>query len=218
MLTLYWICFTVGGVFVLLAIAGGHSLDFGDHDVDWQHDLESSPADLPSELGGEPGDADLDWSVPSDRTPTPRPNFLLRSVFGVFQSLKFWTFGACFLGLTGLVLSHLTIALSPVLVAIAAVSMGLICGTLMSGSLQLLRHRHTDSLIRTTDLAGQNGTVELPFNVNSRGKVRLVVKGSSISFMAYTDEQRDFQPGDRVLVVGTENNRLWVVSAEKYDP
>jgi membrane protein implicated in regulation of membrane protease activity len=216
MLTLYWICFAVGGVFVLLALAGGHSLDLGDHDLDLNRDLDSA-GDSSAELSSEGIDADLDWNASGDRPSSPRRNGLLRSILRVFQSLKFWTFGACFFGLTGLVLSNLSIALSPILVAIAAIGMGFVCGTFVSGSLQFLRHRQTDSLIRTSDLAGQSGTVELPFNAASRGKVRLIVKGSSMSLVAYTDEQRDFQPGDRVLVVGTENNRLWVVSAEKYD-
>jgi membrane protein implicated in regulation of membrane protease activity len=221
MLTVYWVCFAVGGAFVLLAIAGGHSVDLGDHDFDLHRDLESLHSDLPSEFPQEAvdgaADGDVDWVAGDRRTSSRRQQFSLRSIVRVFQSLKFWTFGACFFGLTGLILSNLSLPLPSALVTIAALGMGFVCGTFVSSSLQVLRYRHTDSLVRTADLTGQSGTVELPFNANSRGKIRLMVKGSSVSCIAYTDEQRDFQPGDRVLVVGTENNRLWIVSAEKYD-
>ncbi len=57
--------------------------------------------------------------------------------------------------------------------------------------------------------------MEVPFDQASRGKVRLLTKGSVIDLIAYTDDVRAFQPGDRVLVVGMEQNRLWVVSADE---
>lgn len=202
MLTTYWFCFAIGGVFVLLAMLGG--LDHFDFDHDLDHD-----ADLAVHL-----DTDVELVDPGngDRVLQHRPNHW--AWLGVMKSLKFWTFGICFFGLTGLVLSSLSVPLPAVIVAIAAVIMGILCGGLVSGSLRALRHRKADSLVRSADLVGIAGTVEVPFNASSRGKVRLQIKGSILDVIAYTDEAREFQTGEQVLVVSTDQNRLWVVSAD----
>jgi membrane protein implicated in regulation of membrane protease activity len=193
MLTLYWLCFAVGGVFVLLAVLSGFDgVDFGDQDVDIQWD-------------------DVEWSTAKERS--------LRvgwyNLFSILKTLKFWTFALCFFGLTGLVLSHLPVGLPANLVAIAAVSMGIVCGSLVAGSLQFLGQRQVDSLVRAPDLVGLTGIVEVPFDRTRRGKVRLLIKGSMIDLLASTDEAQTLQQGDRVLVVSAEQNRLWVVAAQE---
>lgn len=205
MLTIYWFCFAIGGVFVLLAMLGG--LDHFDFDHDLDNDFDHD-TDLAVHL-----DTDVELVDPGndDRVLPRRPNHW--GWLGVLKSLKFWTFGICFFGLTGLVLSNLSGALPAVIVAIAAVLMGLLCGGLVSGSLRALRHQKVDSLVRSADLVGIAGTVEVPFNATSRGKVRLQIKGSILDLIAYTDETREFQTGEQVLVVGIDQNRLWVVSA-----
>lgn len=203
MLTIYWLAFAVGGVFVLLAVLSGlDGVDFGDHDFEVHLD------------------EDVELSDPNERSPSvfsSRQRSPWYGIFGVLKSLKFWTFGFCFFGLTGLVLSNLAVGLPTTPVAIAAILMGIICGSLVAGSLRLLRSRQVDSLVRTTDLVGMMGTVELPFDQNSRGKVRLLVKGSMIDLMASTDDGKALQAGDRVLVVGTEQNRVWVVRSNNDD-
>ena len=211
MLTIYWFCFAMGGVFVLLAMLGG--LDHFDFDHDLDHDFDHD-ADLTIYL-----DTDIEFADPGNdhqTVPNVPRRYLRRSRWGwlgVMKSLKFWTFGICFFGLTGLVLSNLSATLPAVIVAIASVIMGILCGGLVSGSLRALRHQQADSLVRSADLVGIAGTVEVPFNANSRGKVRLQIKGSILDVIAYTDEAREFQTGEQVLVVGIDQNRLWVVSA-----
>lgn len=203
MLTMYWIAFAVGGVFVLLAVLGGvDGADFGDHD------FEVNPDD------------DVELLEPQERSPSvfsARQRDPWYGIFGILKSLKFWTFGLCFFGLTGLVLSSLGANLPAGVVAIAAMLMGIICGSLVAGSLRVLRRRQVDSLVRSADLVGMEGTVELPFDQNSRGKIRLLVKGSMIDLIANTDDGQALQMGDRVLVVGTEQNRVWVVRSTSED-
>ncbi|MCL6435458.1 MAG: NfeD-like protein [Leptolyngbyaceae cyanobacterium HOT.MB2.61] len=207
MLSIYWCCFAIGGVFVLLAVVGG--LDGADYDIHFDTDSDTSI------------DADVELTDPGDRENSNR--LLLRPqrsgvwpfLIGILKSLKFWTFGLCFFGLTGLVLSQFS--LPGGLVAIAATGMGILCGALISGILQALRQQQVNSLVRANDLVGLTGTVELPFDATSRGKVRLLVKGTMANFTAYTDETKEFSMGEQVLVVGTEHNRLWVVSANSLD-
>ncbi len=38
-----------------------------------------------------------------------------------------------------------------------------------------------------------------------------------VNFTAYTDEAKEFGLGEQVLVVSTEQNRLWVVSTDNLD-
>ncbi len=204
MLSVYWFCFVLGGIFVLLAVLGG--LDGADFDIHFDTDFDVH-IDSDIELT-DPGDRPAEPTIPRQR----RRHHPWRFLVGMLKSLKFWTFGICFFGLTGLVLSQLP--LSPLLVAIGAISMGLLCGALVAGILQALRRRQVDSLVRSSDLVGLPGTVELPFNATNRGKVRLLVKGTLLNFTAYTDEAKEFNVGDQILVVGTEQNRLWVVSAD----
>lgn len=199
MLTVYWLCFAAGGVFVLMAVLSGvDGADFADHDfeVHVDHDVE-----LDVELAEQQ----------SPDSPFRSPSTPWYSVFSIVKTLKFWTFAICFFGLTGLVLSHLTVKLPASLIAMMAIAMGIICGSLVAGSLRWLRRRPVDSLVRANDLVGLTGTVEVPFDKTSRGKVRLLVKGTMIDMIANTDEEKALQTGDRVLVVGTEQNRLWVV-------
>ncbi|MEP0892290.1 MULTISPECIES: NfeD family protein [unclassified Leptolyngbya] len=162
-------------------------------------------------------DRDLEFTDPGDR---PSPSLFARaqrsSPLSLLTSFKFWTFGLCFFGLTGLVLTNL--GLNPGVVAIVAVLMGLLCGSMMALTLRALRQRYASSLVETADLAGLEGTVEVPFDASTRGKVRVRVKGSVVDYIAYTNDQQPLERGDRILVIGTENNRLWVIPAESSAP
>lgn len=187
---------------MLLAVLSGlDGADFGDHgaELHWDDDVEFVDA--------------------GDRPPASfvRQRASWLSGLGILKSLKFWTFGLCFFGLTGLVLSNLSWTLAPWAVALISTGMGIGCGTLVAGSLRALRRQKANSLVRSDDLVGLTGTVELPFDKDSRGKVRLQVKGSVIDSIAYTNDDKPFRQGERVLVISTEQNRLWVVSADVLD-
>ncbi len=196
--TIYWVCFLIGGVFVALAVVGG--VDGVEFEFEPDTDIDLS----------DKGDGRTSTSTPP-RFRSSKRGFTL---FDVVTSFKFWTFGLCFFGLTGLVLSHLRVSLSPLVVVVIAVAMGLLAGTAMSSILLSLRRRHADSLIRSDDLIGLTGTVEIPFDATSRGKVRLEVKGTSRDFVAMTDHPSLLDFGVSVMVVGTKNNRVWVVAEE----
>ncbi len=194
MLTLYILCFVVGGIFVALAALAG--LDGVDFDSDFDPDVElrdpSSSANTPVRHRSSP--------------PFRLPLF----------NLRFWTFGGCFFGLTGILLSGLTPMLSPIWTAVLAMAVGLFSGTGMVWTLQLLRQQQADSLVRSEDLLGLIGVVELPFDRHSPGKIRIAVKGSTIDFVALTTDETPFNLGDQAVVVGRENNKVWVVSKQAF--
>jgi membrane protein implicated in regulation of membrane protease activity len=193
MLTIYWICFIAGGFLVALAaLTGLDGIDFG---TDWDLDVELRTPSNAQTSQGPPGEGrSRRWWLP------------------VF-SLKFWTFGSCFFGLTGLLFSRFYPLLPPLAIAALALGVGLSLGTAMAWIVSSLPARQVDSLIRTQDLVGLMGTVEIPFDASCKGKVRVGVKGVVVDFPAFTtEESKGFVKGEPVLIVGVENNKVWVVS------
>ncbi|WP_017297034.1 OB-fold-containig protein [Nodosilinea nodulosa] len=204
-MVIYGLCFIVGGIFVLLAAVGG--LDgahiAGDFDVD-AHLPDHIDIHFPDHVD------DIDAGTQIDQTLTA-----LRSRWWLpFLSLRFWTFALCFFGLTGLLLQLVQPRPPGWLGALIAVLMGFFCGLVAALVLRALGRQSVSSLIRPEDLTGQIGTVEIPFDAHSRGKVYLSLSGSRVSFLAMTQEEREFQRGDSVLVVGLERDKLWVAAAE----
>ncbi len=223
MQSVYWFCLIIGGIFVALSLVGGDLLeDFdADADADFDVDLDGNvDVDLDA-------DADLDTDIEADTDPDLQidtdPDLLRsyarrqkRSFFSLstLTSFKFWTFGGFFFGLTGLVMGALEPGLGWVVIFAIAILMGFLCGGTLVGILRQLKHRQVDSLLRNEDFAGLVGVVELPFDPKSKGKVTLEVGDATLHLVAQTDEERPFNVGDPVLVVGRTHDRLWVVSAE----
>lgn len=193
---LYTLCALIGGAFVLLAAFGG--IDGPDFDFDFDTDFDFPPHQREEESF-------------FDR-PRRRKLFWLP-----FFSLKFWTFGSCFFGLTGMVLSRIPSGLSTVAIAAISAIMGIILGTLVALVLQHLRRHQANSLIRPNDLIGLPGVVEIPVARDRRGKIRVSVKGSNLDLIALTESDRSFDRGEKVYIVGSENNKVWVVEPEILD-
>jgi membrane protein implicated in regulation of membrane protease activity len=204
MMLIYILCLVVGGTFVVLSAVGG--LDGADFATDFDAEIDAE---------AESSFDDVDIGTHGTQT---LPSRRQRKLWLPFLSLRFWTFALCFFGLTGLLVSLAQPDLAGGVVALIAVVMGLLCGTAAAFVLRALGSNQVNSLTRPDELAGQLGTVEIPFDANSRGKVRLSIRGSTVGFFAFTQEQREFQAGESVLVVGLENNKLWVVSADSLQP
>ncbi|HIK11662.1 MAG TPA: NfeD family protein [Oscillatoriaceae cyanobacterium M33_DOE_052] len=200
---LYLACLLVGGSFVFLAAIGGiDGADFHHDFGDFHHDFDADWETVPGKALEGNGTA---------KALRRKPGFWLRKLGQPFTSVRFWTFGSCFFGLTGVVLSHFT-NLAPLTIASFAVAMGIVCGTAMVWALRILQFSQSDSMVRNADIIGLSATVEIPFDATSKGKVRLNVKGSGIDFVAFTEESQGFQKGEKVFIVGIKNNQLWVVS------
>lgn len=196
MQAIYGFCALVGGGFVLLSAFGG--LDGPSFDMDW--------------------DSDLEWVDPSKpRTRNFLSYFVPRSLswlVDTLRSLKFWTFGTCFFGLTGLILTYTQPALGATLILWIALGMGLGMGAIAASLLLAMHRRQVNSLTQPEELVGVLGSVEVPFDQNSRGKVRIQLKGSIMEFSAFTNDPKPLKVGEQVVVISMENNRVWVVSDE----
>lgn len=222
MQSVYWFCFVIGGVFVALSIFGGSDLldadsDFdADLDADFDADLDAdfdADVDLDTDVDLDAG-ADVQMDTDVDLLRDRRRQRRIPGWLSILTSFKFWTFGGCFFGLTGLVVSATEPTMAVVVVFAIALAVGLICGGTLVSALRSLKGRQVSSLVRNEDFAGLIGTVELPFDASSKGKVILEVGGSTLHLVAQTDEEKSFVVGEPVLVVGRTNNRLWVVSSE----
>lgn len=98
-----------------------------------------------------------------------------------------------------------------IFVAIAII-IGMCCGAVIVFFIVVQRRREkVDSLISTSSLVGLFATVEIPFDRTCKGKVRIKVKGSMLDFSAGTDDPTGFKAGDRVFIVETKGNQVWVV-------
>lgn len=201
MLPIYIFSFAIGGIFVALAVLSG--LDGVDFDHPFDADIEVTETYRNIEAGEK------------ILTLTTYPQKM--TLWLPFLTVKFWTFSSCFFGLTGIILSKFTPEIPELVIASISLLMGSFCGTSMVWVLQSLRRHQADSLIRTNDLIGLSAKVLIPFDSKSRGKVQLTLKGSTIDFVAFTDEEKGFKRGDRVLIVGLKHNQLWVVSDEAAD-
>jgi hypothetical protein len=206
----YIVCFIVGGIFVALSAFGGlEGFDF-DFDMD---------ADADADADADSGVDDVDFGTHAGQQSENQNRSLFapqkrRRFWLPFFSFKFWTFAVCFFGLTGISLELFEPNMASWLTNTIAAVVGTICGSIMAWSLRILGGNQTNSFVSSDDLVGLVGQVQIPFDSNSRGKVRLNVKGAMVDYSAYTEESSGFQQGDQVLVVGMENNRAWVVSVD----
>lgn len=102
-----------------------------------------------------------------------------------------------------------------IIVALFSVAIGLFIGALIVWLIYFWRRRQiVDSMMRPEDIVGIYGTVEIPFDANSKGKVRVDIKGSIVDFIARSEETRIFNKGDRVLILQMKGNKVWVIGEE----
>ena len=92
-----------------------------------------------------------------------------------------------------------------------SIAVGIFVGALIVWFIYFWRRKEiVDSMMKPEDLVGLCGIVELPFDAESKGKIRVDVKGSMVDLLALTDDQQEFQIGDRVLIIQMQENKVWV--------
>lgn len=98
-----------------------------------------------------------------------------------------------------------------------SVLVGIFGGILIVLLLSIFRQRQViNSLVSPQDLLGLPCTVEIPFDNNSRGKISLNIKGYNLELIALTEEFQEFTKGEKVFIIGMENNQVWVVSKSSF--
>ena len=96
-----------------------------------------------------------------------------------------------------------------------SIAIGIFIGALIVWFIYFWRRRQiVDSSIEAEDFIGIYGTVEIPFDENSKGKIRVNIKGLILDLIAVTEESRQFNPGDRVFIIQIQGNKAWVIGED----
>jgi membrane protein implicated in regulation of membrane protease activity len=203
MLSIYWVALGFGGIFVVLTtLMGADSDSDGDSDFDGGADFDGD-ADFNGDIGDDVGhiDGGADMHGPG----------VLDILFLMF-SIRFWSFFTAFFGLTGVGLSYIN-GVGIITLAVA-IGMGLVAGYGVSYLFKIMSRANTSTDVGYGDMIGQIGEVLLPVSEESRGKVRLTIKGHTLDMSAKCDSG-SFDIGDKVTVVSVTQNSLIVSTVRK---
>ncbi|AVQ73732.1 MULTISPECIES: hypothetical protein [Microcystis] len=77
------------------------------------------------------------------------------------------------------------------------------------------RNQQVNSIVDYHSLIGLIAVVHIPFDKNSKGKVRVNVGDSLIDVVAITEGQEQFNVGDQAFILSCRDNKVLVI-AEKY--
>jgi membrane protein implicated in regulation of membrane protease activity len=128
-----------------------------------------------------------------------------------FLSLRFWTYGLMVFGLCGWLL---TIEGSNPAASILMISIitGIVMGTAVSNLMRILKRMQVDSNTNSADLLGMSALVTVPIRSKLDGKVRATIKGDLLDFLARSNDEREFESGEEVVIVAVENDRVRVIA------
>lgn len=99
--------------------------------------------------------------------------------------------------------------------AILAVAVGSAIAIVIVSIIFCFRRQKTvTSLNNLEQLVGSLATVEVPFNRDSKGKVRVQVMETILYFTAFTSEKKQFNAGEQVVIIQIKNNQVWVVDRD----
>jgi hypothetical protein len=140
--------------------------------------------------GGDGGDASHDHGT---------GNALL-SLFG----LRFWSFGAAFFGLTGLVMRALG---WPAVAPYAGALLGVAAGLGATAAFRALARDTVGQVGEAAAWVGREGRLLLPVSRAQRGKIRLPLPaGGHVDLLAESDEEELIAAGAEAMVVEVRGN------------
>lgn len=203
MLTLYLTCLLVGGVFVGLSVFSGL-----DKDVDFAANNEF---DAVADGFDADVDVDLDGDVHLDHASIAEASHgaddsrrrRRKGMWLPILSFRFWTFGAAFFGLTGAVLSGLSLSVEPITLGLSS-AVGLTVGAAAASIVRALRKPVGASKITGSDYEGAVGELLLPMKAEGLSKVRIVVAGAAHELVATPADGQPLERGAKVVVLGLD--------------
>ena len=125
------------------------------------------------------------------------------SLFG----LRFWSFGAAFFGLTGLILHVAGGSVLAVAAPFISAAVGVAAGLGASIAFRTLARDTIGQVRGAAALVGREGRVLLPIARAQRGKVRMAVPGGGhVDLLAESDDDGVIEAGADVLIVDIRGN------------
>ncbi|GBF80234.1 NfeD family protein [Aphanothece sacrum] len=96
--------------------------------------------------------------------------------------------------------------------ALISILIGIGIGGLFLIILKLQRQNTViNSFIDFDNLVGLIGVVEIPFDQDSKGKVRVIFEGNTRYFKAVSHLTHQFEVGEKVLITEVQSNKIWVI-------
>ncbi|GFE70177.1 NfeD family protein [Chroococcus sp. FPU101] len=93
-------------------------------------------------------------------------------------------------------------------IAAICIGLGILLGTLI---VLLIQMNRSNSLISPEQLIGLSGVVEIPFDHNTKGKIRVKVKGALVDIVALSSLEHHFKVCEEVIIIEANENKVQVV-------
>ncbi len=132
--------------------------------------------------------------------------------FVFFASIRFWAFALLAFGLVGTLLLLFGFA-GRIESAVIATAAGLVSGYLAAMVVRRLQVQTTSSVSNSREVIGRVGRVIVAPSTETRGKVRVSVRGSFVDYVARSTEA--LEPDDAVVVEECEDGEVVVSRAPK---
>ena len=191
----YLFSLVLGGIVLAFSIfADGES----DKDFDFDSDLDVD-ADLDLEMDVNTG---LDQNLLED---SKRQKGFKISWLPLL-SMRFWTFGLASYGGLGMALTGM--GKPPLIVFTASLVTGFVVGWVAAQLFKALKLSSSNSAIDTRQLNGNTGKVLLPISPNQIGKIRLIVDGQVLDFLAQSQET--ILIGEEIMLVNMVEDKAIV--------
>lgn len=185
----------LGILLLQIAMSSSKDVDVGGKDIDFANAHLDIQADASTDVDGDSHHA----------------GGHVAGVAALFLSFRFWTFALAGFGMFGTGLHYGGLS-SSTLTLVLSLALGLAAGLAASWSFRTLQDSSVNSGADVKELVGQVGKVLLPPNSSGRAKVRLLVKGQMIDYVATSDDP-ELQLGASVLVEEVRGNQVHVSSA-----
>jgi len=186
-----------------------HDLDLDvDHDLDLDHDVDldvEHDLDVDHDLDHAPG-LDHDVQVDSDQGEANTGGDLWKT----FLSTRFFTFGFFTFGLTGTLLTLLSVP-----VVVTAAFAAIVGGTLGFAVARVFRHLTRDTVTADVGLrrfVGTEARVLLPVRPGGVGKIVIETLAGRVELPARTRDRRAIAPGSTVLIAHVANGEADVTA------
>lgn len=127
-----------------------------------------------------------------------------------FFSFRFWTFALASFGLSGTLLDLLNV--DSWLSLPASLVCGFSIGYGVATVFRVVNHRNVGSIADMKTLLGREGVVLLSIDAKKPGKVRVSFDGQALDLLAHTLDTRNFERGERVLIVDMKNGEATITS------
>jgi membrane protein implicated in regulation of membrane protease activity len=204
----------LGGVLIIASVAmGGKDAD-ADHDHDFDADADADfDADADADFDA---DADADADAELDHSSGLDADVDAEALWLPFLSMRFWTFGSASFGLSGTLLTLLSV--NALIAAVFSAFMGISMGWLVAWVFRKLKTSSVGGQTSTASLQGSEANVLLSIGPEKTGKIRLVMENRHIDLIARTQDDDLIARNEKVLIVSVEDGIAQVTKVHGLGP